>query len=277
MDPEADRERMIVEPTAESNPAEFGPAQLQPDPALRALDSGSGGAAIQPHRENGTEGEAPRSGRTLRSKLAGTPLRRLGTAFGTIFTGAVTAIVAGLVLGWFGGHHSNLAATQQIIFQPWATGGVSRDVRIVSHLAGTCWTRSSLTSRPDAYRCMAKNDIFDPCISDPTSDMFSSQVICPYPGPESATLITLKSSLPGNRTSANISSFRPWLITLSDGENCFAFSAFTRTTAGLGEDYTCPDGGLYNDIRRGSQPWTIFQLRNGSSDMTLAEVAKAYF
>jgi hypothetical protein len=217
---------------------------------------------------------------TLLHRLTGTPLRLAGTALGTIFTGAVAAIIAGLVLGWFSGQNSATpSVTQQIIFQPWATGGsggISSDVHVNSRVSGTCWTHSSITSRPDAYRCTYGNYVLDPCISSPFEGVFSDEVVCPYPGPNSVTLITLKSGLPKSSSSAN-APLTPWLLTLADGENCLAFSAMTISAAGLGEDYACLDGGLYNGIHRSEQPWTIFEQRRGSSELTLVTVAKAYF
>ena len=45
-----------------------------------------------------------------------------------------------------------------------------RDMKAQKILDGSCWTSSIASSRSDAFRCMAGNEIFDPCFTiDPKS------------------------------------------------------------------------------------------------------------
>jgi len=143
-------------------------------------------------------GQASTGTRVRRGLLSGTNL---------VITGALAAIIGGLVLAWLLGSNSGMPnVTQQILFQPWSTngaGGVLRDIQVVSNGRGYCWTHSAFTGRPDAYRCGYGNNILDPCISNPYEGYSSKQVICPYPGLSSITLISLTRVLPSSSKASN--------------------------------------------------------------------------
>lgn len=87
-------------------------------------------------------------------------------------------------------------------------------------ITGSCWTSSIATNRPDAYRCMRGNEIFDPCFG---SDKANVVVCEPNPAvgkPGFALHLTKPlpagTPLPGPVT--------PWLVALTDGYICTPFT-----------------------------------------------------
>ena len=70
----------------------------------------------------------------------------------------------------------------------------------------------------------------------------------------------------------------PWLLVLADNERCYYLTGGTLTPGGLRLNYGCAGGNnLYGNINKAYRIWTIFQQRNGSSDMTQAQIAEAYY
>jgi hypothetical protein len=216
--------------------------------------------------------------RKLMKRLNPTPLPEL---LFTSLVGIAVATIAGILSAWAFGVLSGggVDATQQIYYQPWdasGTAGLSSDVHIYSRVWGYCWERSVTTNRSDAYRCISGNSLLDPCISSPYEGVFSSLVVCPYPALQSVTLISLTKPLPKASVEPNGSPF-PWLIVLTDGDRCTAFSGASILTAGMTEDYQCSNGDLYGNVDRSGQLWKIFKLQKGSSEVIQASIAEAYF
>lgn len=103
--------------------------------------------------------------------------------------------------------------TRIIKFQPSAVANNTRK--------GRCWTTSIAAPRPDAWRCMVGNEIFDPCFEvsgkksvvcnpDPASgyDGFGLKLTEPLPKPEFTAEV------------AAIAARNGWLVELADGTLC---------------------------------------------------------
>lgn len=69
-----------------------------------------------------------------------------------------------------------VAQTTQILF-PWsASGRLAPQVHVAKRVSGYCWTSSLEVDDFYAWRCMAGNDIYDPCFA-PSVD-HAAQVLC---------------------------------------------------------------------------------------------------
>ncbi len=142
--------------------------------------------------------------------------------------------------------------TEQITYEPFtATGTIDPNLRITSHVAGTCV--SGETSR--AYRCFgesASGVIYDPCFASPL--MTSEPLVCPR-NPATGDVVAFSAtSLP---TPAPNKATRPWAMQLSNGQVCLFVSA---AWSGLGP-YNCQTENtpIWADCRQPqpSQPfWT---------------------
>jgi hypothetical protein len=63
---------------------------------------------------------------------------------------------------------------------------------IASHIRGYCWTSSNISTNPAAWRCMAGNDIYDPCFA-PTR---TTHVVYCMTGPSSKKLYAMTLTKP---------------------------------------------------------------------------------
>ena len=217
----------------------------------------------EPPKGNGRRGEAP-------AKLLSRPKIIGGLA--ALFSAIIAGIVSGVFLGWFSRPPS---PTQTIFYQPTTeTGQVSGDLAVAHRVTGYCYSGSGAAPRQGAYRCVSGNGLYDPCFTGNSGD---TQVVCPYPSPESVTVMRLTRPLPIFSTSSSVP--YPWLLALAGGEQCEQLTGATTSFGGMPLNYYCGkgNGSLYGTINKTNPVWTIFELRNGSSDMTQVAIAKAYF
>jgi hypothetical protein len=72
---------------------------------------------------------------------------------------------------------------------------------------------------------------------------------------------------------------QPWLLILADGAQCLQVTGATIDLAGIRNSYYCgkSNDSLYGTVNKADPVWTIYDLRNGSSNMTQAAIAKAYY
>jgi Protein kinase domain len=155
-----------------------------------------------------------------------------------------------------------------------ASGGIA--VSVTKTENGNCWTSSETAGRPDAYRCMAGNDIYDPCFS-----INQTQALCPLDGPWANNGLLLNNAgLPSGVTPNQDSGTKgpPWAIQLADGTNCVEISGATTVTAGQRLGYQCPAGvGLYGDVRRSGPAWMIYVGTPHSATLAARPIAVAWF
>jgi len=238
-------------------------------------------AAVDPRPEGG--GHRHHSAHRRRSKVLTKLLSRksiLG-ALGAVLTAAVATIVSAIVMGWFTGHPVTAVPTSSIFLEPWTlTGRLSVDLHIASRVTGYCWEESIAAPRLDAYRCVDRRHILDPCFGVGSSSQIVggnsfSHVVCANPSPESVTVLKISKPLPVFSAPASLSN--PWLLILADGERCYFDTGSTASAGGLRFNYACRHGDLFGSVDKANRIWTIFQQHAGSADMTQVQIVKAYY
>jgi hypothetical protein len=132
-------------------------------------------------------------------------------------------------------------ATRIIRYSP-ATPGIGTK-------QGHCWTGSIAIPRPDAWRCMVGNEIFDPCFSsedgmevvcdvDPSKGNpgFNLQLTEPLPTSENPPQETGTTAQTG------------WLIELDDGTYCRPATGATGIVDGKAATYYCASESADTDV-----------------------------
>lgn len=122
-------------------------------------------------------------------------------------------LVLAALFAWPAAHAApaSAPATQIIRFVPRSPGR--------GMLGGYCWTGSIAIARPNAYRCMAGNEIFDPCFAGQDKGF----VVCaPNPAKGDPGLaMKLTKPLPEPEGQAgDMPREGGWLVELADGTTC---------------------------------------------------------
>ena len=131
---------------------------------------------------------------------------------------------------------------------------------------GTCQTDSTVAGyRPDAVRCLAGSQIYDPCFMTSRSD----RVLCDVDprDPTLGVVVNLTTALPqpaaaGARDFGN----HAWFFELADGSTCQPLSSNRREVEGLLEVYACrfalpgEADAVLGDLAPGHPLWTIQQV-----------------
>lgn len=168
------------------------------------------------------------------------------------------------------------APTRVAIFSPWTTRGLVHGLRISAKVSGTCGTRSLVTNRNDAWRCMAGNDIYDPCFAGSPQKNVAA---CPQT-PFSNTVILFRDSksldAKPKSTAHNVHSMgQPWAIRLDGGDTCVFATGATEVIAGRRMNYTCAKSGwVVGFVNRSTQPWTAESV-SSPSDKRLKKIGVA--
>src|SRR5262249_44649744 len=126
---------------------------------------------------------------------------------------------------------------------------------------GECWTESAAVDRPEAWRCAAGNEIYDPCFA---VAGLADAVVC---GVDPARrkdgfVLDLVKPLPA-RSPSEVSEPLPWLLELADGSVCELSTGTSAEVAGQDVPYECSDSrpctdrcpyltGVASNLRRGT-------------------------
>jgi hypothetical protein len=144
-------------------------------------------------------------------------------------------------------------------------GRVTQVIRFVPRspgrgmISGYCWTGSIAIDRPDAYRCMAGNEIYDPCLA----DRIEGYVVC-NPNPAKGnpgTRMKLTKVLPAPEGQAG-SLGGTWLVELADGTTCMPITGARGEIEGKTVSYYCEGGqkgteiDLLGDLDTSGPLWT---------------------
>jgi hypothetical protein len=175
-----------------------------------------------------------------------------------VLAAAVVALAA-VALGGAAGAGAAIR-TRATIFRPFTSSGkpaapVSATVR------GYCWTGSLASDRSDGWRCMAGNEIIDPCFS---SAKARGMVLCSANGPWSSSLVEIKltKQLPGNYANRGKPSTAglPWALLTTSGWKCEMDTGATAVVDGVRLNYFCAGTkeGLWGSPSRKLQPWRIY-------------------
>jgi hypothetical protein len=137
------------------------------------------------------------------------------------------------------------------------------DTSVRGDRSGSCWTGSIAVSRPDAWRCMIGNGIFDPCFSSPGEKF----VVCnPNPSKgEPGFRLNLTEPLPKQDMPAPFSDVETgsgWLVELADGTMCSPVTGASGLIGGKVVRYYCEnrkkgeDISLLGDLNSSNPLWT---------------------
>lgn len=160
-------------------------------------------------------------------------------------------------------------------------------VRIITTKQGDCFSTSIASARPDAFRCIAGNEILDPCFSDGTD------VLCPTPPKFEATRLTkpdfsplIKPGVQDTQSSdsePSVLSGDPWFLELANGYTCNFLTGTTAIVAGVSVDYGCggiskgSSGDILGHIDRSSQTWTVLFRTTAQPQFDKINVSSAWF
>lgn len=118
---------------------------------------------------------------------------------------------------------------------------------------GYCWTGSIALDAPRAYRCMAHNQILDPCFV-PSGGTHSFAVCVEAPWTKGTKLV-LNRPLP---RSGNTGPARPgWALKLANGDRCVAITGMVPFVDNIPMNYQCTAGGRAGKLRHDSSRWTV--------------------
>ncbi|MBV9279871.1 MAG: hypothetical protein JOZ41_07305 [Chloroflexi bacterium] len=143
--------------------------------------------------------------------------------------------------------------TRVVVFHPWGVRG--------QPLRGHCWTSSSAAWRPDAWRCLAGNQILDPCFSaSPHVSSVICQVLPPFTG--RGLRLRLTQPLPLGERGRWPRLPHAWVIQLEQGVTCAYFTSMPPPMANphaTPPSYGCSDGTYLMEPRPG-RLWTATRV-----------------
>jgi len=166
------------------------------------------------------------------------------------------------------------------IFLPFAPDGRLRaGLAVAKRLPGACFAASLATQgRPDAWRCMSGNAIFDPCFEGHTG---GGEVLACVTSPWSShvAMLTPTRDLPrGQANKGALLDALPWAVELTDGTRCGFLTGATAGAAGLRVNYGC-GGAMYllGPVDRAGPRWRVFADSGSRLAAERVEIAVAWF
>lgn len=124
--------------------------------------------------------------------------------------------------------NKNIQMTEVISYQP--------KIPSSKPLLGSCWTNSLAANRPNAWRCMVDNTIYDPCFTTTTKDL----LVCnPNPlNPSSEIALQLTKPLPApTQITPKANEF--WMLLLTDGSICQQYTGTIPVIENISIPYYC--------------------------------------
>jgi hypothetical protein len=123
-------------------------------------------------------------------------------------------------------------------FTPYSASG-QLTVPVARRVRGHCWETSLAAPAANDYRCLAANQILDPCFVSPAGHAKhrSSTLAC-FTDPWSKAVQLHVRRLP----KAHPLTRRPWAVVLTSGQRCVAVTGTSPFVAGVGLDYWCGGG-----------------------------------
>jgi hypothetical protein len=155
--------------------------------------------------------------------------------------------------------HSTIGVTKVSRFFP--TG-----VRNTGALTGNCWETSLAAPRPDSWRCIVKDTIYDPCFSATHNDKY---VICDAnpAGDTRGIKVILTDPLPVSTATWN--DHQPWTLRLSNGAVCAFLTGASPIIAGQRANYGCTNNALIPGSPKEGHAWTVSEkLPDGGPTLT---------
>ncbi|MGO9658108.1 MAG: hypothetical protein ACLP7F_07070 [Acidimicrobiales bacterium] len=149
------------------------------------------------------------------------------------------------------------AQTTQVLF-PWsASGRLDPQVHVAEQVSGYCWTSSLEADDRYAWRCMAHNDIYDPCFAPPAGHV--TKVLCNDMSPwdTAAVLMNLSEPVPlGQALTAP--DWPGFAVQLANKGLCVLRELdHSPPVSGGPSMYLCASDHFAN-VYTGSQPWVAY-------------------
>jgi hypothetical protein len=166
--------------------------------------------------------------------------------------------------------------TSARIYQAFTSSGKAA-IQVTKTLTGRCFSGSLEADRNDAWRCLSKNFLYDPCFS---SKKARGIVLCPGAAwKRSGVQIKLTKGLEfGNRRTPSTKG-RPWAMETTSGLKCVLEGMGPFISPKVFGDYACKNPTwLWGQPNRKTQPWTISVAPAGAKKLTTkAKVWIAWF
>jgi hypothetical protein len=139
-----------------------------------------------------------------------------------------------------------------------ADGSPTPAVQITATRGGNCWTGSLAAQRSDAWRCMTRHLIYDPCFA---ASPDATGVLCPTRGPWDPRVVELDvDALDGSM--ANRDRPSAWALQLSNGLRCGFLTGATSSIGQLRANFGCTRRvTLWGEPNRSAADWTILAGR----------------
>lgn len=164
------------------------------------------------------------------------------------------------------------ADTEVSLYRP-LTDATEQSPAIIAKKAGQCIEQSKLIKREDAWRCVAENQVYDPCFVQP----YKMEVICPS-SPWAHQAIQIKVAFPLDNKQhqpLDMSRTLPWAIELTSGDKCHAVDS-NEQYDGLPVRYRCErQSELIGHVQRCEGMWKM--LQHAANGVDTAQIARAWF
>ncbi len=139
---------------------------------------------------------------------------------------------------------------------PWAANGkLKTGLKVAGSVRGTCWTNSIAVSSSDAYRCMSKSFIYDPCFAPGTKTF--TQLACMAAPWSRVVRFDLTAAIPKVARHPN---GKPWVWAdlLANGVRCITDTGTGTVVDKVVMNYYCVPGTGWADIPdQKAEPWTV--------------------
>lgn len=153
----------------------------------------------------------------------------------------IALLVFGSTYPVFAARPTKILTTTVNFFQPSTTPASAKP--------GFCWMHSIKLDRADAWRCVAINEIYDPCFTIASSNL--SSIVCGVDPSENNKGFLLKLTQPMSEKLAvtplkNSAKAKVWLVNLQDGKVCSPYSGTMPMVWVKGQEmmivqYSCED------------------------------------
>ena len=168
--------------------------------------------------------------------------------------------------------------TSARVFQAFSSSGTPT-VQIAKTVSGSCFSGSIEADRNDAWRCMSRNFIYDPCFS---SSRAKGVVFCPaHAWARLAVKITLTKKLPSKFADRHqpSTSGQPWAMQTTTGLRCVLEGMGPFINSKQFGDYACTNlQWLWDQPNRSTEPWTMFIAGVKAKHLTTkTKIAIAWF
>lgn len=158
-------------------------------------------------------------------------------------------------------------STKVVLFSP-------SGIRGTLDAPADCWETSLAAPRANAWRCIGKNIIYDPCFSTSTQ---ANYVICA--ADPSGDTRGLKAMLahPLSAPGPYGSGIQAWTMRLSDGSVCSFYTGATGLIGGERINYGCTNGSAIVGSPRIGSVWMVKEMKKGQSQLVMTQVVEVWW